>query len=348
MIRRLTASLLVLGAALPVAAQETLLLRQPSVSEKHIAFAYAGNIWVVDRAGGESRRLTSFQGGASNPRLSPDGATVAFTGSYGGNADVYVVPVGGGEPKRLTWHPGGDNVQGWTPDGKRVVFASGRQSHAPNPVPRFWTVSTEGGAEEPMAIPRAFQGMISPDGARIAYRMASSWDDERRNYRGGQNKPIWVVDLESYALDTIARPLNSKELDPVWVGNVVYFVSDRDGVQNVWSYDSKSKKLTQLTHVNDSLFSQLTLSAAEPFWYKSFDGQRVQVLIPGGTFHAARVIADEAWFLGASTEWPAVVPGNVELGSLEQLAARHPDIADDLRSIATTIPHAAPSPGDAR
>jgi tricorn protease len=242
-----------------VSAQETLLLRQPSVSERHIAFAYASNVWVVDRAGGQARRLTSFQGQSAQPKLSPDGRTVAFTGTYAGNADVYTVPVEGGEPTRLTWHPGADAVTGWTPDGKRVVFASTRQSSAPSPTQRFWTVSTEGGPEEPMPMPRAFQGHINATGTHVAYRMASSWDDERRNYRGGQNKPIWVLDLKSFALDTISRPLNSKELDPAWLGDDVYFISDRDGVQNVWKYDGRSKAVTQQTKFTD--FDVKTLDA---------------------------------------------------------------------------------------
>jgi len=252
MLRRVfvTAAVLTLTAS-RASAQETLLLRQPSVSERHIAFAYANNIWVVDRSGGQARRLTSFQGNSSQPKLSPDGRTVAFTGSYAGNADIYTVPVDGGEPTRLTWHPGADAVTGWTPDGKRVVFASARQSHAPSTVPRFWTVSTEGGAATPMPMPRAFQGQINARGTHVAYRMASSWDDERRNYRGGQNKPIWVLDLKSFALDTIARSVNSKELDPTWVGDDVFFISDRDGVQNVWKYDGRSKAVTQMTRFTD-------------------------------------------------------------------------------------------------
>ena len=260
MLRRpiVTAAALLL-TSLCVSAQETLLLRQPSVSERHIAFAYASNVWVVDRAGGQARRLTSFQGQSAQPKLSPDGRTVAFTGTYAGNADVYTVPVEGGEPTRLTWHPGADAVTGWTPDGKRVVFASTRQSSAPSPTQRFWTVSTEGGPEEPMPMPRAFQGHINATGTHVAYRMASSWDDERRNYRGGQNKPIWVLDLKSFALDTISRPLNSKELDPAWLGDDVYFISDRDGVQNVWKYDGRSKAVTQQTKFTD--FDVKTLDA---------------------------------------------------------------------------------------
>lgn len=228
----------------------TRLLRTPTVSATHIAFAYANNIWMVDRAGGVARRITSFAGGASNPKFSPDGQTLAFTASYGGNSDVYVVPTAGGEPTRLTWHPGADVVQGWTPDGRAVMFASGRATWAPSAAPRFWTVPAGGGVEEPMALPRAYMGKISADGAHIAYRLNNSWDEERRNYRGGQNKPIWIVDLKTH--DLITPPFtNSKDTDPVWVGRSVYFLSDRDGVSNVWAFDTGSKQLRQVTRFTD-------------------------------------------------------------------------------------------------
>ena len=230
--------------------ESTRLLRSPTVSSTHIAFAYANNIWSVERAGGLARRLTSFQGQTTNPHFSPDGRSIAFSGDYAGNVDVYVVAAEGGEPKRLTWHPGGDVVQGWTPDGKAIMFASGRASWAPNAAPRFWTVPVEGGVESPMAIPRAYQGKISPSGSHIAFRMNNSWDEERRNYRGGQNKPIWIVDLKSY--DLVTPPwTDSKEMDPVWVGDTVYFLSDRDGVSNVWAFEPKAKKLTQVTKFRD-------------------------------------------------------------------------------------------------
>ena len=241
------------------ATAQTRLLRQPTVSASHIAFAYANNIWIVERAGGTARRLTSFQGQTLNPRFSPDGKWIAFSGEYAGNLDVYVVAATGGEPKRLTWHSGGDTVQGWTPDGAAVVFASARATWAPSAAPRFWTVPASGGVETAMALPRAFQGRISPDGARIAYRLNSSWDDERRNYRGGQNKPIWIVDLKSY--DLVTPPwTDSKDIDPAWVGvTTVYFLSDRDGVSNVWSYDIATKTLAQVTRFTD--FDVKTLDA---------------------------------------------------------------------------------------
>jgi tricorn protease len=228
----------------------TKLLRMPTVSATQIAFAYANNIWTVDRAGGMARRLTSFQGQTTNPQFSPDGKWIAFSGDYAGNTDVYVVPAEGGEPKRLTWHSGADNVQSWTPDGTSIVFASGRATAAPSGAPRFWTVPVEGGVEQPMALPRAYEGKISPTGSHVAYRMNNSWDEERRNYRGGQNRPIWIVDLKTY--DLVSPPwTDSKDGDPVWVGDTVYFLSDRDGVSNVWSFETKTKKLAQVTRFTD-------------------------------------------------------------------------------------------------
>ena len=228
----------------------TRMLRSPTVSTTQIAFAYAQNIWTVDRAGGAARRLTSFQGQASNPHFSPDGKWIAFSGEYAGNLDVYVVPASGGEPKRLTWHPGPDDVQGWTPDGKSVLFASGRATQAPSPIPRFWIVPVASGLEEPLALPRAYQGRIAADGEHVAYRMNNSWDEERRNYRGGQNRAVWITDLKTF--ETITPPWDdSKDMDPAWIGATVYFISDRDGVANVWSWETRTKVLTQETRYTD-------------------------------------------------------------------------------------------------
>src|SRR3984893_8350656 len=228
----------------------TRLLRTPTVSATQISFAYANNIWVVPRAGGSARRLTSFQGQTANPQFSPDGKWIAFSGEYAGNFDVYIVPADGGEPRRLTWHPGADMVEGWTPDGKSILFSSTRATWAPSGAPRFWTIPVDGGVEAPLPLPRAYQGTISSDGTHIAYRMNNSWDEERRNYRGGQNRPIWIVDLSSF--DVVSPPwTDSKDMDPVWLDEAVYFISDRDGVANVWEYETKTRKLTQVTKFTD-------------------------------------------------------------------------------------------------
>jgi len=255
------AALTTLAATAPARAADagpTKMLRSPTVSATHIAFAYGQNIWVVERAGGAARRLSSFQGQASNPRFSPDGKWIAFSGEYAGNLDVYVVPAAGGEPRRLTWHPSPDVAQGWTHDGGSVLFASYRASWTPTAEFRFWTVPAAGGPEEPLPLPRAWQGRVSPDGGRVAYRMNDSWDEERRNYRGGQNRPVWITDLKT--LETVTPPwTDSADIEPVWLGDVVYFLSDRDGVSNVWSYDTKSRALAQVTHFDG--FDVKTLDA---------------------------------------------------------------------------------------
>src|SRR5436190_9193488 len=126
--QRVFISLAAMLAVPVVATAQTRMLRTPTVSKTQIAFAYANNIWTVDKSGGAARRITSSQGTTENPKFSPDGKLIAFSAQYSGNTDVYVVPAEGGEPKRLTWHSGADVVQGWTPDGKSILFTSSRAS----------------------------------------------------------------------------------------------------------------------------------------------------------------------------------------------------------------------------
>jgi tricorn protease len=291
---RLTCALLALVA--PVLGAQTRMLRSPSVSAANIAFAYAQNIWVAPRAGGAARRLTSFQGATDNPKISPDGKWVAFSAEYGGNVDVYVVSIDGGEPKRLTWNSAPDMVQGWTPDGKNVLFASTRETNGPTAAPKFYTVPAAGGVEQPLPMTRAYQGKISPDGMKVAYRMNNSWDEERRNYRGGQNRPIWIVDLKSLEVESPPWK-DSKDMDPAWVGDVVYFISDRDGVANVWSYESRAKKLAQVTDFSD--FDVKTLDAGAGAVVFEQAGQVHELDPKTGKHHVVNITAngDFPWMM---------------------------------------------------
>ncbi len=231
------------------AAESARLLRNPAISEDHVAFVYAGDIWIAGRDGGEARRLTTFHGAESEPHFSPDGEWVAFSGQYDGNTDVYLVPLAGGQPQRLTWHPQVDSVAGWSTDGARVLFASGRTT-VPRPWPRLWTISVDGGMPEELPIPRAFDGTFSPDGKKIAYEMLNAWDVEWRNYRGGQAQPIRLIDLASLEVRKIPGP-ESVNATPVWLGDSVFFLSDRDWAMNVWEYDTKSGELTQRTRFKE-------------------------------------------------------------------------------------------------
>lgn len=259
----LTASLLIAVASLPLAAQGTRLLRRPTVSRDNVAFEYGGDLWVVSRAGGSARRLTSTPSAESDPHFSPDGSYIAYSATISGNTDVFVVPVGGGEPKRLTYHPGVDNVRGWTPDGKRVVFASSRgtlPTPGANSYFRLWTVTLDGAMPEMVAVPRAYSGSYSPDGKRVAYQQnavamfAAAWAENQssqwRRYRGGRTQPIRIIDLASSAEQKLAWT-NSNDTEPMWVGNTIYFLSDRDRTVNLYSYNEETKQLAQLTHHTD-------------------------------------------------------------------------------------------------
>jgi tricorn protease len=245
MIRSLALAVLVVASAV-ASAQETRLLREPTVSDRHVAFAYAGDIWVAGRDGGEARRLTSFPGVESLPHLSPDGRSVVFSGAYDGNTDLYLVPTAGGEPERLTWHPAPDLARGWTADG-RVLFVSGRDN-APRPMPAFFTIAPGEAMPERLPVPRAHEGDVQ-DG-RLAYEKVTRWDPEWRGYRGGQAQPIRLLDLDT--LDETTVPWEgSVDTQPVWIGETVYFLSDRDDATNVWAYDTGSGDLRQLTQHAD-------------------------------------------------------------------------------------------------
>ena len=234
--------------AADLCAQGTRLLRDPDVSKKKIAFVHANDIWTVARKGGDAMRLTSGAGGETDPVFSPDGNSIAFTAQYGGNSDVYVVDAHGGEPRRLTWHPGDDVVQGWTEDGK-VLFRSGRAGQ-PTKLWQFYAVATDGGLPKPIDVPQAYHGELSQDGKWLAYQEIGSWDPEWRNYRGGQAQPISIVSTKSWERTTTPWQ-GERQLAPVWLDGVVYYLSERDYASNVWSYDPKTKTEKQLTRHAD-------------------------------------------------------------------------------------------------
>ena len=232
-----------------VFAQGTQLLREPTISETSIVFVHANDLWTVNKNGGNAVRLTSNIGGESNPHFSPDGSMIAFTGQYDGNSDVFIIPAEGGSPTRLTWHTVDDVVTGWTPGGE-VLFRSTRTSH-PTQLNRIWKVSTEGGMPEVLPIPRAATGEMSPDGKYLAYNPITFWDPEWRNYRGGQAQPIWIVDLESFELVQTPRTDNERHTDPVWHDGFVFYLSERDFANNVWSYNPETEEEKQWTFHSD-------------------------------------------------------------------------------------------------
>ncbi|MFB3789293.1 MAG: PDZ domain-containing protein [bacterium] len=226
---------------------ETLFLTSPTVTTEKVAFVYANDLWIAGRDGGEARRLTINPGVESNPWFSPDGQSIAFSGDYDGNTDVFVMPSNGGNPTRLTFHPGEDQVLGWTPDGQRILFGSGRDSAT---MPRFFTVSRDGGFPEPLPIPAGIEGSISPDGRLLAYNPVRHLIGYWKRYRGGQMGRIWILDLQSLDYTEIPQE-KSNNINPLWIGDTVYFLSDRNHTMNLFSYDTKTQAVNQLTWFTD-------------------------------------------------------------------------------------------------
>jgi len=253
-----------------VLAQETRLLRNPAISKDKIAFVYAGDIWVANLDGSNVKRITAFEGVEADPHFSPDGASIAFTGEYDGNTDVYTVPVIGGEPKRLTYHPGPDLTRGWSPDGSEVIFASGRM-RAPYPDPdKLWKISKSGGNPKAFILPKAVNGKFSPDGKQFVYEEVLPWEEEFRNYRGGQNTPLRIFDLNTYAVQKLPWE-NSRDIKPLWMNDMIYFLSDRDLAMNIWSYQESTKKVQQVTFFKE-------------FDCKNLGGNSMQLIFENGGF----------------------------------------------------------------
>jgi tricorn protease len=282
-IPRLLPVILLLVTPMPTHAQSDapLLFRQPALSATDICFTFAGDIWIVPRAGGAARRLTASTGSKTGCKFSPDGKWVAYTSTANGNADVYVIGANGGVPKRLTWHPGNDVVRGWTPDG-RVLYMSDREGIAITAAlgaPRLFVQAVGGVKPERIDLPTVWDGSLSPDAKRLAYMPYPNANQIWKRYRGGRTTPIWIATLSDASIEKIPRD-NSTDLAPMWVADTVFFLSDRDGPTTLYSYDTKSKQVARRIDNNG-----LDIKNASPgpgaIVYEQFGGIRIHDLTTG-------------------------------------------------------------------
>ena len=247
----LTAALL----AAPEVMAQSKPLRFPDVHGDRVVFSYAGDLWIASSQGGAARRLTAHSGVEVFAKFSPDGKWIAFTGQYDGDEQVYVMPAEGGEPRQLTFYPargpmaprwGYDNqVYGWTPDGRSILFRSLRDSGGGSET-RLYTVPVEGGLPVALPMPNSGAGTLSPDGRRVFYsplfRDFRTW----KRYEGGWAQDLYVFDIASNSAEQITNHPRT-DRDPMWVGDKLYFVSDRDATLNLYSYDLRSKQTAHLT-----------------------------------------------------------------------------------------------------
>lgn len=236
---------------------ETKLLRYPDISGNEVVFCYGGDLWKAKTDGGLAVRLTAHPGQELFPKFSPDGQWIAFTGQYDGDEQVYVMSATGGVPKQLTYYPaagplpprwGYDHqVYGWTPNGKRILFRSLRDADGGKTLTGLYTVDIDGGLPEMLPMPTSGAGDFSPDGRQVLYsplfRDFRTW----KRYEGGWAQDLYVFDLETKQATAIDNSVRT-ERDPMWIGEMLYFASDRGGRLNLYRYDRGNKKSEALTN----------------------------------------------------------------------------------------------------
>lgn len=283
-----------------------MLLENPTVSRTKIAFSFAGDIWTVDRSGGAAQRLTTSPAREAFPTFSPDGSQIAFARLNPGAGplgwDVFVAPTSGGEARRITYHSELDLPLNWTRDGQRILIMSFRQRTSLFDG-RLYTVPAQGGFATEVPVPRGWRGSFSPAGDRIAYTPLTNVSEiiGWRNYRGGATGRIWLVKLSDSSTEVIPHG-NFNDRDPMWIGDKVYFVSDRAGTENLFSYDTVRKTISQLTR-----FEKYGVKSA------STDGESI-VFNQGGAIHLFDLKTNQVTSIDVSVsgEFPELMPRKID------------------------------------
>ncbi len=252
MIRTLVIFALLCVASSALRAQvDARMLQYPDVSQTHIVFSYAGDLWVVPKEGGTALKLSSPRGQELYPHFSPDGSRIAYSANYDGNIEVYVVPTMGGMPTRVTYHGMPDRIIDWYPDGNKLLFVSSMNSGKQR-FSQFYSVSPEGGMPEQLPVPYGEMASLSPDGKKIAYTKMTQAFRTWKRYRGGWAPDIIIFDLEKKTSEAIT-PNPAADEFPMWHNNTIYFLSDRGPEErsNIWSYDLGTKETKQITKFAD-------------------------------------------------------------------------------------------------
>ncbi len=235
----------------PIHTPDARMLRFPDVSKDEIVFVYAGDLWIVAKQGGTARRLSSPKGQEMLPKFSPDGSLIAFSGNYDGNTDIYTISAQGGAPSRLTHHPDTDMVVEWYPDGKDILYRSTMASPSMR-FNRFFKQPVEGGLPQTLPLPYAELASFSPDGTRMAFQFISCEFRTWKRYQGGMASDLWLYDFVNNTSEKITDFAGTDAV-PMWHGDTIYFMSDRDGHKrlNLWAYDLKTRKTRQVTNFTD-------------------------------------------------------------------------------------------------
>ncbi len=242
-------ALLIFIGQLP-AQEQGRFMTDPDIHGNKIVFTYEGDLWTVNSTGGTALRLTTFPGKEYRARFSPDGKQIAFTASYDGKQSIYVMPSEGGTPKRITYNPGGGQTVTWTPDGKRVIFRSFWENYIMRD-PNLYFVDKDGSAPERFPIDRGVDCSFSPDGNQMVYVRKGREDYYWKRYKGGWHTDIWMYNFKENKFTSISDYVGLNAY-PLWIGNDMYFVSDRtNGIANIYKEDLSTKAITELTDYSD-------------------------------------------------------------------------------------------------
>jgi len=220
------------------------LLRFPDVHEDTVVFVYGEDIWKASTQGGVAQRLTIHDGQERFPKFSPDGQLIAFTGAYDGNSDVYVMSVHGGEIMRVTFHPGTDTVVGWHPRKGKIMFRSARRAYSR--FERLYLIAPDGTGLEELMMHEAVAGSFSGDASKIAYNRIARETRTWKRYRGGTAQDIWLFDMNTHE-DRRLTEFTGTDRIPMWIGDRIFFSSDRERVLNIFALDPGSGRIEQMT-----------------------------------------------------------------------------------------------------
>jgi len=226
-------------------------MQYPDIQGNTIVFSWERDLWTVAATGGVATRVTTHPGTENAAKFSPDGTQIAFQGQYDGGAAIYVIPAAGGVPKRVTFMGAGVQTIGWTPDGKRIVVRSSHENTF-RPITKLYTVTPDGGLPEQMPMERGILCSFSPDGSKLVYNRRGNEEYYWKRYKGGQYTDIWLYDMKANTYAPLTDYVG-KNAYPMWVGNRMYFVSDRgtSGIANLFTYDFTTKKVAQVTDFAD-------------------------------------------------------------------------------------------------
>jgi tricorn protease len=320
--RTLSSLMLAVSASMAMNAGEARLLRFPTTNGTEIVFTYAGDLYKVSANGGEAERLTSDVGYEMFARFSPDGKTIAFTGQYDGNTEIYTVPAEGGEPLRLTYtatnsrddlgdRMGPNNITlCWTADGNGIVY---RNRKGDGFTGHLHVVGKEGGPSDVIPLPEGGFCSYSPDGKRLAYNRVMREFRTWKYYRGGMADDIWIYDPGKESVENITDN-DAQDIIPMWVGDEIYFLSDRDRTMNIFVYNTKTKTTSKVTDFKEydckfpSTNGKQIVFENGGYIYKldpaTKKAEKVNIMLTSDNIYARSAILDGGKYLSAASISP--------------------------------------------